>query len=176
MQPEQVDVSAVHVELPLVEQSEMSLVECVRQMLGQLLYADDPVATHDCELPHQELPYIDRQPEQVDVVGDAHAAIPLVEQSEEELVRQMLVQLLYADDPYVTHDCELPHQVLPYAMQPEQVVDSAVHVELPLVEQSEETLVRQPIVQLSYADDPYVTHDCELPHQVLLSAVQVAQV
>ena len=43
-------------------------------------------------------------------VGDAHVAIPFVEQSEEELVRQRLVHPLYADDPYVTHDCELPHQ------------------------------------------------------------------
>jgi hypothetical protein len=89
----------------------------------------------------------------------------LVEQSEEELVRQLLVQLLYADDPDVTHDCELPHQELPYERHDEHVDVSDVHDEIPLVEQSERRFVRQPPVQLLYADDPYVTHDCELPHQ-----------
>ena len=106
MQPEQVDVSDVHVEIPVIEQSEEELV---RQTLVQLEYAGDLCLTHDCELPHQLLPYA-RHEEQVDVVGDAHAAIPLVEQSEEELAKQLLVQLIFADDPYVTHDCELPHQ------------------------------------------------------------------
>ena len=108
MQPEQVDVSDVHVEIPVIEQSEEELV---RQLLVQLEYAGDLYVTHDCELPHQMLPYA-RHEEQV-VVGDAHAAIPLVEQSEEELARQRPVQPLYAD-PYVTHDCELPHQKLSY--------------------------------------------------------------
>ena len=53
------------------------------------------------------------QPEQVDV-SDVHVEIPVIEQSEEKSVRQLLVQLSYADDPYVTHDCELPHQKLSY--------------------------------------------------------------
>ena len=104
------------------------------------------------------------QLEQVDV-SDVHVEIPVIEQSEEKLVRQLLVQLEYAGDLYVTHDCELPHQMLPYARHEEQVDVSDVHVEIPLVEQSEEEPVRQPLVQLSYADVPAATHDCELPHQ-----------
>ena len=79
----------------------------MRQALEQLLYASFE-DTHCCVAPHHKPPYV-KQLEQVDV-ADAHSELPLVEQEEEELEIQLIGHLLYADEPYWTHCCVLPHQ------------------------------------------------------------------